>query len=105
MVWKAEDKAALPSCTTEGVNYLLECVAWRREGKRRVYNGETGRSPYQRGKEHTREIEEGVLSHPLLLHFWEEHNGRRQKIMMRTISVYLTVLEYPGCFKEGRRIP
>ena len=62
MVWKAEDKAALPSCTTEGVNYLLECVAWRREGKRRVYNGETGRSPYQRGKEHMREIEEGVLA-------------------------------------------
>ena len=46
-VWKAEDKVALPSCTTEGVNYLLECVTFRRQGKRRTYHGE-----------HIREIEE-----------------------------------------------
>ena len=44
-----EDRTALPCCTGEGVNYLLECVKCRREGKVRRYYGETSRSAYQRG--------------------------------------------------------
>ena len=57
-----------------------------------MYYRETGRSPYQRGKEHMREIE-GVLSHPLVLHFWEDHDGRRQEVLMRTISAHLTAID------------
>ena len=51
-VRKAEDKVALPSCTTESVNYIIECMACRKQDRKRVYHGETRRSPYQRGKEH-----------------------------------------------------
>ena len=40
-VWKAEDKIALPSCTTEGVNYALECMACRNQERKRTYFGET----------------------------------------------------------------
>ena len=75
MVWKAEDKIALPSCTTEGVNYVLECMACRNQERKRTYFGDTGRSPYQRGKEHVREIDEGVLSHPLVLPFGGNTSG------------------------------
>ena len=50
-VWRAEDRIALPSCTTEGVNYCIECMECRSKGVRKIYYGETGRSPYQRGKE------------------------------------------------------
>ena len=43
IVQRAEDKIALPSCTTEGVNYWLKCMECRSQGKRRLYYGETGR--------------------------------------------------------------
>ena len=58
-----------------------------------MYYSETSHSPYQRGTEHLREIEEGVLYHPLVLHFWEEHMGKRQPVMMRVISAHLKPLE------------
>ena len=84
---------SIPSCTSESVNYILECYTCRKAGEKRAYYGETSRSPYQRGKEHLREVEEGVISHPLVLHFWEEHRGRRQPIMMRVTSSHLKPLE------------
>ena len=40
-----------------------------------------------------KEIREGVLAHPLVDHFWEEHNGRRQEVLMRILSTHLTPLD------------
>ena len=88
-----EEKISLPSCTSEGVNYVIECYTCRKSGIRRTYYGETSRSAYQRGAEHQKEVKEGILSHPLVLHFWEEHQGRRQPLMMRVISAHLTPLD------------
>ena len=85
-------RISLPSCTSESVNYVLECFTCRKGGERRTYYGETSCSPYQRGTEHLREIEEGVLSHPLVLHFWEEHLGKRQPVMMRVTLAHLKPL-------------
>ena len=56
--------------------------------------GETSRSSYQRGVEHERDIAGGVLSHPMVLHFWEEHQGRHQEYIMRTISKHQSPLEW-----------
>ena len=39
-----------------------------------------------------REIK-GVISHPLVLHFWECHSGKRQEVLMRVISRHLTALD------------
>ena len=88
-----EDKTALPSCTGEGVNYLLECVRCRREGKVRRYYGETSRSAFQRGVEHLKEIEEGVSTHPMVIHYWEEHKWRKQETMMIILSTHLATLD------------
>ena len=88
-----EDRTALPCCTVEGVNYLWECVKCRREGKVRRYYGETSRSAYQRGVEHLKEIDEGVSTHPMVIHYWEEHQGRKQETMMRIVSTHLTPLD------------
>ena len=90
---RAEEKVSIPSCTTEGVNYTLECWTCRKEGTRRIYHGETSRSPYQRGAEHFREVREGVISHPMAVHFWEEHAGMRQEVLMRVTSRHLTALD------------
>ena len=38
---------------------------------------------------HTR----GDLTHPLVLYFWEEHNGRKQEVMMRILSRHMTLME------------
>ena len=40
-----------------------------------------------------KEIREGVISHPLVLHFWESHSGRRQEVLMRVVSRHLTALD------------
>ena len=90
---KPEDKVSIPSCTTEGVNYTLECWTCRKEGTKRIYYGETSRSPYQRGIEHFREVREGFISHPMTVHFWEEHAGVKQEVLMRVLSRHLTALD------------
>ena len=61
--------SSIPGCTTEGITYTLECQKCRREGIRRSYIEESSRSSYQRGKEHDKDIREGVLDHPMVQHF------------------------------------
>ena len=85
--------ASLPGCTSEGCNYVIECLPCRKQGKRRRYYGETSRSPHQRGNEHLREIIEQVATHPLVVHFEEEHSGERQEILMRVLSKHATPLD------------
>ena len=40
-----------------------------------------------------REVREGVISHPMTMHFWEEHAGMRQEVLMRVLSRHLTALD------------
>ena len=87
-----EEKKSLPGCTNEGCNYVIECLTCRKAGTARRYFGETSRSPYQRGREHLREVEQGVATHPLVLHFKEEHQEKSQPILMRILSRHLTAL-------------
>ena len=81
-----ETSTSLSGCMGEGVTYTLECQTCRSQGTKRTYIGESSRSPYQCGVEHTREIREGVLDHPMVQHFWEEHKGVEQKVLMRMSS-------------------
>ena len=60
--------------------------------KKRYY-GETSRSPHQRGNEHSREVREGVASHPLITHFREEYNGAQQDILIWVLSKHITPLD------------
>ena len=86
-------RTSLPGCKTEGINYVLECGTCRDRGLKRQYWGESSRSTYQRGREHCREIRMGKLAHPMVLHFWEQHDGRQQPVLMRVTSKHLTALE------------
>merc|ERR1712105_61528 len=54
---------ALPICTKEGVVYTIECTTCRKEGRKRIYWGESSRSGYQRGCEHEKEISDGIAMH------------------------------------------
>ena len=90
---RKQDKVALPCCTKESINYTLECIPCRLQGKRRIYWGESSRSGHQRGQEHHREIVGGVQTHPLVLHFVEEHEGIRQEYLMRITNFHKKALE------------
>ena len=39
------------------------------------------------------EIEDGISTHPMVIHFWEDHHGRRQDCLMRILSGHLTPLD------------
>ena len=55
--------------------------------------GESSRSAHQRGKEHMREITKGKRTHPLVIHFIEEHNEARQEILLGVVGKFKTPLE------------
>ena len=83
----------MPKCTTEGIGYYIECWQCRLLVKMFRYIGESSRSAHQRGKEHMREITKGKKTHPLVIHFLEEHNGSRQEILPRVVGLFRTPLE------------
>ena len=82
----------MPGCTGEEVKYTLECQKCRSQGTKRAYIGESSKSSYQRGREHAREVREGVLDHPMVQHFWEEHKGEEQEIILRVLGRHLKAL-------------
>ena len=57
--------SSIPGCTSEVVNYSLECMTCRKIGVKRMYIGESSCSTYQWGREHSKEIKEGVMDHPM----------------------------------------
>ena len=87
------ETVAAPKCTAEGSGYSLECWSCRLKGRKALYVGETSRSPYQRAREHTKEIDEAKKSHPLVIHFSEKHGGCKQEVIMRTVKETRMVLE------------
>ena len=70
-----------------------ECMACRKLGTKRMYIGETSRSPYQHGKEHNKEVKEGMLDHPMVQHFWEDYGGMEQEIMFRVLGRHIKALD------------
>ena len=58
-----------------------------------MYVGESSRSGFQRAREHRKEIDDGLATHPLNIHFQEEHEGRKQEIMFRVVSKHYSALE------------
>ena len=88
-----EDTVSLHGCTSESINYTLECMSCRTEGKRRIYWGESARSAFQRGREHSRDIGSGLKNHPLVIRFEEEHDGVAQDYLFRIISKHYSPLE------------
>ena len=88
-----KDCKAMASCTSESIGYTVECGTCRLNGVRRIYIGESSRSGHQRGNEHLKDIEDGNIKHPMVQHFFEEHCGRRQEIVMKIVSKHQTALD------------
>ena len=89
-----EETLSVPKCTGEGIGYYLECWTCRLQGKEIKYVGESSRSAFQRGKEHSKEIGEARKTHPMTQHFQEKHQGQQQEVLMRTVRQARTALEW-----------
>ena len=50
------------------------------------------RSGHQRSREHEKEVGDGVLSHPLVQHFLEEHEGMHQDLLFRVVRKHRVAL-------------
>lgn len=71
------DGAAKPSeqgrCWTEGVLYRIDCSICKEREVIATYYGESGRSAYQRGREHLQAVLTEDQDHPMMKHHKEHH--------------------------------
>ena len=42
---------------------------------------------FSENREHKKEIKDGNMSHPLVIHFKEEHGGTERDIILRVLSI------------------
>ena len=70
-----EGSKSLGQCRKEGVIYSLTCQVCARKGVRKKYWGETGRSSYERCKEHWDLWRNRKESSCIWKHSMEEHGG------------------------------
>ena len=84
---------SLPGCSQESACYVLQCMKCRAEGRNRLYEGETSRSPFERGLEHQGAVDRGEADHPMVRHAWEEHAGQKPDFLMRVKSRHKKALD------------
>ena len=65
------------SCRRPGVGYQITCLLCKDEGVVAVYQGESGRNLYTRGKEHLDGLSFEASSNPLTIHNKTHHGGSR----------------------------
>ena len=70
-----EDMVALPGYTKDRIDYVSQCQTCRKKRSQRIYLGESSRSGNQRVQEHCKDIQDGIITHPMVVHFIEEHGG------------------------------
>ena len=68
-------KSGSHQCRREGLNYSLQCLTCLKEGCRTLYRGEASRSGRQRHGEHWRDLQDGVVTSPMVIHSIQEHGG------------------------------
>ena len=74
-------------CRREGCNYTLQCLGCLETGQQSLYRGETARSGRQRQKEHSKDLETGAVTSPIVLHTIEVHGGVRLRFLALLDSV------------------
>ena len=70
----------LSKCRTNNVSYESTCKLCEKEGRQRVYIGETARNLYTRSKEHYRDLKNNVQTSWMLKHINAEHAGIKEGV-------------------------
>ena len=77
------DNGDLGSCRAESVCYEIRCAVCEKEGQRRVYIGETGKSGWERASQHWREWRGKKEGNALHKHDMNDHEGKLLKTDMK----------------------
>ena len=75
------------NCERNGIGYRIRCKTCEEvDGLRTLYEGETGRNGYSRGKEHLAGLENKNEDNPLWKHSRIQHNGVEPEFEMKILS-------------------
>ena len=67
-------------CRKQNVTYQSKCVTCEREGRQRVYDGETARNLYERHKEHCKDYAKKSENSFMRKHVDNEHEGNGENV-------------------------
>ena len=81
------------NCEKNGVGYEIICKDCEEDNLRALYQGETGRNGYSRGKEHSMGLKNKATENPLWKHCQVQHNGQEVSFVMRITGQHRTCLE------------
>ena len=82
------------SCQKQGMGYIITCTACCNSGLLAQYEGETGRSLYERGSSHISEFKRKVSSNCMVIHNLTHHDGSTEfHFKMESIGHFRTPLD------------
>ena len=80
-------------CQKENITYKIKCEGCAEVGKEATYIGESSRTMYQRGKEHSKALEDEDEESPLWTHCQVIHGGAPQEFSMTIIRSHVTAFD------------
>ena len=80
-------------CTKRNILYETSCLQCKAEGKESVYVGESSRSSYERGKEHSEDYQNQTEDSHMEKHAMTSHNQEeRPSFAMKVVKVHFSAL-------------
>ena len=80
------------NCERNSTGYRIKCVPCEMEGKKAIYEGETGRNPFSRGLEHQENLRNEREDSPLWKHCTLEHDGEKVDFIMKALRSFRSPL-------------
>ena len=82
------------TCKKRSITYETRCKSCQAQGKDKIYIGESARSSYERGAEHSNDYLSEVADSHMFNHYIEDHNseGSRPKFSMKVLKCHKTPL-------------
>ena len=80
------------NCERNGSGYQIRCETCHLDGVSSLYEGETGRNAYTRGKEHLDALRLENEDNALWKHCLVQHNGEKAVFSMKVLGVFYTCL-------------
>ena len=65
------------SCRKPGIGYTIRCLKCNQSGVKSVYEGESSKNAYARGKRHLQELKSGVRTNAMVIHNIAHHDSSK----------------------------
>ena len=87
------DEKTTGMCKKRSITYETKCKSCQAQGKDKIYIGESARSSYERGTEHTNDYLSEVANSHMYNHYIEDHSeGSRPAFSMKVLKCHKTPL-------------